>query len=78
LRSPPVSAAWQPISTAPKDGNAIECWHKVWKCWVAVKYTDAPCNNACHWREVTYTTEWPEDAFTHWRPASAAPDTEGR
>jgi hypothetical protein len=57
---------WRPISEAPKD-RPIEAWHKVWKCAVTIVYRSWGDRSA--WVEKTLTTEWPLEAFTHWREA---------
>lgn len=66
-----VAQPWQDISTAPRDGTLISAWQKVWKCPISVRYVVS--NAPCKWVEATMTTQWPEEAFTHWRPAPEGP-----
>lgn len=67
-----VAPQWRDITTAPKDGTIISLWHKVWKCSVAARYLKGR-SSGCKWVEATLTTEWPDDAFTHWQPLPAPP-----
>jgi hypothetical protein len=69
-------AGWQPIETAPKDGTVIQAWHTVHKCPISILWNkDGHDFNgeALHWFERSYTTAWPEHAFSHWMPLPAAP-----
>lgn len=66
------ASGWQPIATAPTDGTMISAWHRMWECPVSVRYVVS--NSPCKWIEATLTTQWPEDAFTHWRPLPAHPE----
>lgn len=64
--------AWQPISTAPKDGTYVLVYRPQLRdrgCVCTERY-DAP-----HWS--SGDCFWPGDP-THWMPLPAAPDTEGR
>ncbi len=71
--SPPEQPAadqeWRSIDTIPQD-RPIDGWHKVWKCPVTIAYRV----DRSAWVEKTLTTEWPIEAFTHWRETSTAPD----
>jgi len=73
LASPPEHPAadqeWRSIDTIPQD-RPIDGWHKVWKCPVTIAYRV----DRSAWVEKTLTTEWPIEAFTHWRETSTAPD----
>lgn len=71
---------WLPIESAPKDGTVIQAWHQVHKCPVSVLWKDDGFpyrGERLNWHERTYTTAWPERAFTHWRPLPSAPASEG-
>jgi hypothetical protein len=63
-------SAWQGISTVPKDGSLVELWHYIWECPISACWTAA---EGGWWLEKTFTTKWPDVAFTHWRKASAQP-----
>lgn len=70
---------WQPIETAPKDGTVIQAWHKVHKCPVSVLWKEDGFpyrGERLNWYERSYTTAWPERAFSHWMPLPAAPTSE--
>jgi len=74
--SQPVADGWLPIETAPKDGTVIQAWHEVHKCPVSVLWKDDGFpykGERLNWYERSYTTAWPERAFTHWRPLPASP-----
>lgn len=76
LSSQPVSDGWMPIETAPKDGTVIQVWHQVHKCPISVLWKDDGFpyrGERLNWYERSYTTAWPERAFTHWRPLPASP-----
>lgn len=64
---------WKPFSTAPTDGTKIEAWHKLWNCVVSIYHPREPLAANFPWIEVTKTTQWPAEAFTHWRPKSESP-----
>lgn len=69
-------AGWQTIDTAPKDGTVVQAWHTVHKCPISILWNkDGHDFNgeALHWFERSYTTAWPEHAFSHWMPLPAAP-----
>lgn len=69
-------AEWQPIETAPKDGTVIMAWHIAHKCPVPVLWKDGGFpykGERLSWIERTYTTAWPERAFSHWMPLPEAP-----
>lgn len=76
---------WRPIETAPKDGTVIQAWHTVHKCPMSVLWKEKgfPFNGSVlNWYEKSYTTAWPDGAFSHFRPLPAPPsllseDTEG-
>ncbi len=70
LRRHAQRAPWQPIDTIPQD-RPVDGWHSVWKCPVTIAYRSWGDRNA--WVEKTLTTEWPLEAFTHWRETSKAP-----
>lgn len=63
---------WRLIETAPKTDDPIEVWHKIWNCPVAVQWRP-DFMPGTPWLEKTKGNTWPEDAFTHWRPASFPP-----
>jgi len=69
---PETGREWQEIDTIPKD-RPIDGWHKTWKCPVTIAYRSLGDRSA--WVEKTLTTEWPIDAFTHWRETSEPPST---
>lgn len=62
----------RPISEAPRDGTYVYAWHHVHNAWIAVR----PISIGW-WSEKTYTTRWPEEAFTHFIPLSALPKPGG-
>lgn len=66
-----AQTVWQPIDTIPQD-RPIDGWHSIWKCPVTVSYRSWVDRSA--WVEKTMTTEWPIEAFTHWRETSEAPE----
>lgn len=66
------SPAWQSFDGAPRDGTKITAWHQMWKCPVSVSYI-AGRRSQCKWVEATITTEWPDEAFTHWQPLLDGP-----
>lgn len=66
------AAEWQPIETAPKDGTIILVWHRIWKCPISARYLEGR-KSQCKWVEATITTEWPDEAFTHWQSLLDAP-----
>jgi hypothetical protein len=69
-------AEWQPIETAPKGGTVIMAWHIAHKCPVSVLWKDGGFpyqGERLSWIERTYTTSWPERAFSHWMPLPEAP-----
>lgn len=68
---------WQPISTAPKDGTVIQVWHAIHGCPVSVMWKEEGFRfrgEILHWIERTYTSSWPERAFTHWMPLPQPPE----
>ncbi|KAB2792563.1 hypothetical protein F9K96_05315 [Brucella anthropi] len=70
---------WQQIESAPRDGTVIQAWHQVHKCPVSVLWKDGGFpygGERLNWYERSYTTAWPERAFTHWRPLPSAPSQE--
>ena len=72
--------SWQPIETAPRDGTPILLWHKIHKTAISAKWNDkefALQGYKLQWMECTYRTSWPNEAFTHWRPAIEGPDDSG-
>lgn len=67
---------WQSMSTAPRDGTVIQAWHTVHKCPISILWNKEGHDfdgEALHWFERSYTTAWPEHAFSHWMPIPAAP-----
>lgn len=75
----PAPSSWQWFSMAPRDGDLISAWHKVWKCPISVRYVVS--NAPCKWIEASMTTQWPEEAFSHWQPLPTGPavtSTEGQ
>lgn len=62
---------WETMETAPRDGTVISVWHHMWKCPISVRYVIS--NAPCKWIEATLTTQWPEEAFTHWMPLPISP-----
>lgn len=76
---PTQGEQWQPIETAPKDGTVILAWHIAHKCPVPVLWKDGGFpyqGERLSWFERTYTTAWPERAFSYWMPLPTAPTTE--
>ena len=70
---------WMPIESAPRDGTVIQAWHQVHKCPVSVLWKDGGFpygGERLNWYERSYTTAWPERAFTHWRTLPSAPSQE--
>jgi hypothetical protein len=65
--------SWQPIETAPKDGTVVSVWHRTWKCPVSARYISGNANATFRWVEATLTTQWPDEAFSHWQPLPAPP-----
>lgn len=60
---------WQPNETMPKDNTIILRWHLIWNIPIAIKYApEAKCldknGELLPWVEATYTTAWPEIAFS--------------
>lgn len=69
-------AGWQSMGTAPKDGTVIQAWHTVHNCPICILWNNEGHDfngEALHWFERSYTTAWPEHAFSHWMPLPAAP-----
>jgi hypothetical protein len=64
---------WRTIESIPQD-RPIEAWHKTWKCPVSIAYRS--WGDRAAWVEKTLTTEWPIEAFTHWREMPAPPETD--
>lgn len=76
---PAQGEQWLDIDTAPKDGSVILAWHISHKCPVPVMWKDDGFpyqGKRLNWIERTYTTAWPERAFSHWMPLPTAPTPE--
>lgn len=64
---------WNPIVSAPTGtDNKIQLWHKVHKCSVS-GHINKDLNQVI---EMTKTTMWPIEAFTHWMPLPVPPNSE--
>lgn len=57
------------FNTAPTDGTPILAWHKVWKCWMTIRYRDNKTGGFlnCDWIDGTLSICWPTEAFSHWQ-----------
>jgi len=60
------------MDTAPRDGSYILAWHKVWRCWLTVKFC-AEFKDSSTWIEATLSTRWPEEAFLCWMDCPPGP-----
>jgi len=79
-RSPAAAKTWQTMDTAPRNGTAIQAWHAVHKCPLSVLWNEDGHQfngETLHWFERSYTTAWPESAFSHWMPLPIQPAMEG-
>lgn len=64
---------WQPIASVPKDDIYIDAWHVRWECSICVRWYPGILKDL-PWLEKSKTTAWPEEAFSHWRPAATPPE----
>ncbi len=63
---------WQPAVTAPRDGTPIMMFHQVWNTPVAVRWRPDVVAGL-PWVEVTLTSAWPVESFSHWAPLPEPP-----
>lgn len=64
---------WQPIETAPKDGDEILVTDARVKDWTHVVYWDDEARGEYNWARADTCAKWHKDAFTHWMPVPKAP-----
>lgn len=64
---------WEPIETSPGQGIYFLGWHKIHKCPIAIRYSEADSA----YIEKTLTTMWPTEAFSHWAPMPDSPFSRG-
>ena len=63
------------MKDAPRNGDVILAWHKICDCWISVRWADSVIHTKNRgYVEATLTTEWPEEAFSHWINPPVATD----
>ncbi len=70
---PARSEGWQPIETAPKDGNSILLTDARVIGWTQVAAWEEDHGG---WQADDSSAIWHKDMFTHWRPLPPPPGTE--
>ena len=74
---------WQPIKTAPKDGNAVllhvgwpwpvvGAWNEHQKEWVYVQLNTGVIDG--EWHDTYFENEYTTDEATHWMPLPELPE----
>ena len=68
-----VERDWQDISTAPRDGTWIWCWHEE-KRWRRVGMRSKASGPRWYYSSTGVNAQYADDTPTHWRPLPAPPD----
>lgn len=67
-----VERDWQDISTAPRDGTWIWCWHEA-RRWRRVGMRSKASGPRWYYSSTGFNAQYADDEPTHWRPLPAPP-----